>query len=87
MAARATRILRRLCRDDADARGNACSPGGRGHHVRFTVRERLILLDTWMRSGLPAKDFSGLVGVSQHTLYKWKERLRCNCVRSAVALG
>ena len=38
----------------------------------FNPQQRLLLLDTWQRSGLPAKDFSALVGVSPHTLYKWK---------------
>lgn len=40
----------------------------------FTPRERLLILDTWLRSKLPAKDFSALVGVAVHTLYKWKQR-------------
>ena len=40
----------------------------------FNARERLLILDTWLRSKLPAKDFSGLVGVSAHTLYKWRQR-------------
>jgi len=40
----------------------------------YTPEERLLLLDTWQRSGLPAKDFSGLVGISKHTLYSWKKR-------------
>jgi len=35
--------------------------------------ERLLLLDCWQRSGLPAKDFAALVGVSKHTLYAWKK--------------
>lgn len=39
----------------------------------FTAEQRLLLLDTWQRSGLPAGDFSTLVGVSAHTLYKWKK--------------
>jgi transposase InsO family protein len=39
-----------------------------------TPQERLLLLDTWRRSGLPAGDFSSLVGVSKHTLYAWKKR-------------
>ena len=33
--------------------------------------KRLLILDTWKRSGLPAADFAPLVGVSKHTLYKW----------------
>jgi len=40
----------------------------------FGPEERLLLLDTWRRSGLPAKDFAGLVGVAKHTLYSWKKR-------------
>jgi transposase InsO family protein len=35
--------------------------------------ERLLLLDCWQRSGLPAKDFAALVGISKHTLYAWKK--------------
>jgi transposase InsO family protein len=42
--------------------------------VLFTAEQRLMILDTWMRSKLPAKDFAGLVGVSPHSLYKWKKR-------------
>jgi hypothetical protein len=39
----------------------------------LTGQQRLLLLDTWRRSGLPAGDFAALVGVSKHTLYKWKK--------------
>jgi hypothetical protein len=37
-------------------------------------QQRLLLLDTWRRSGLPAGDFAPLVGVSATTLYKWRRR-------------
>src|SRR5271157_5880641 len=40
----------------------------------LTPEQRLLLLDTWQRSGLPAADFAALVGVSKHTLYAWKKR-------------
>ncbi len=40
----------------------------------LTPEQRLLLLDTWQRSGLSAKDFSALVGVSRHTLYGWKRK-------------
>jgi transposase InsO family protein len=40
----------------------------------FTPQERLLILDTWQRSGLPAGDFAPLVGLSKHTLYGWKHR-------------
>ena len=40
----------------------------------FTADQRLLMLDTWQRSGLPGGDFSALVGVSKHTLYAWKKK-------------
>jgi transposase InsO family protein len=40
----------------------------------LTPEQRLLLLDTWQRSGLPAKDFAALVGVSKFTLYTWKKK-------------
>jgi len=39
-----------------------------------TAPQRLLLLDCWRRSGLPAGDFSALVGISKHTLYKWNQQ-------------
>ncbi len=40
----------------------------------MTPEQRLLILDTWQRSGLPAGDFAALVGVSKHTLYAWKKK-------------
>jgi transposase InsO family protein len=40
----------------------------------LTPPQRLLLLDAWVRSGLPAGDFAPLVGLSRHTLYAWKKR-------------
>jgi transposase InsO family protein len=40
----------------------------------LTATQRLLLLDTWRRSGLPAGDFAAMVGLSKHTLYGWKKR-------------
>lgn len=34
--------------------------------------QKLLILDTWRRSGLPAGDFADLVGMSKNTLYSWK---------------
>ncbi len=34
----------------------------------YNPQQRLMILDCWQRSGLPAKDFATLVGVSKHTL-------------------
>ena len=40
----------------------------------MTAEQRLLLLDTWQRSGLPASDFAALVGLTKHTLYGWKKK-------------
>src|SRR5208337_5535982 len=40
----------------------------------MTPEQRLLILDTWLRSCLPAGDFAGLVGLSRHTLYGWKKK-------------
>ena len=40
----------------------------------YTGEERLLLLDTWQRSELPATEFSVLVGVSPQTLASWRRR-------------
>jgi transposase len=42
--------------------------------VPFTPEQRLLILDSWQRSGLPAGDFAPLVGLSKHTLYAWKKQ-------------
>jgi transposase InsO family protein len=57
-------------------------PRGRGKRLvlpadkaeRVNPQERLLLLDLWQKSELPAGDFAALVGVSKHTLYAWKQR-------------
>ena len=48
----------------------AGTPGG----LKLTPQQRLLILDTWRRSGLPAGDFASLVGVTKHTLYSWKKK-------------
>ena len=61
----------------------------------FSPQERLLILDTWQRSGLPAGDFAPLVGLSKHTLYLWKKRFsqqgpaepRSSAARSSAILG
>ena len=40
----------------------------------MTAAQRLLLLDTWRRSQLPAGDFAALVGLSKHSLYAWRKR-------------
>lgn len=40
----------------------------------LTPEQRLLLLDTWQRSQLPAADFAALVGISKFSLFAWKKR-------------
>lgn len=40
----------------------------------LTPDQRFLILDTWLRSKLPAVDFAPMVGVSPKTLYLWKKR-------------
>jgi transposase InsO family protein len=40
----------------------------------WTPEQRLLILDTWQRSGLSGGDFAELVDASKHTLYSWKRR-------------
>jgi len=54
--------------------GQAMRLPDEGSTPAITPQQRLLLLDTWTRSGLPAGDFGTLVGVSKHTLYNWKRR-------------
>jgi transposase len=46
--------------------------------VQFTPEQRLLILDSWKRSGLPAGDFAPLVGLSGHKLYAWKTRFEAD---------
>jgi transposase InsO family protein len=50
----------------------AAEPEGTRRTV--TPQERLLLLDLWQRSGLTAREFGALVGISRHTLFVWKQR-------------
>ena len=42
--------------------------------LQISPEQRLLILDTWRRSGLPAGDFSTIVSIPKHTLYTWKKR-------------
>src|SRR5262245_44530145 len=55
-------------------RGRRLAPPPPDRREAFTPQQRLLILDAWQRSGLPARDFAPLVGVSRHTLYSWKQR-------------
>ncbi len=45
-----------------------------GSTRQLSAEQRVLVLDSWHRSGLPAGDFAPLVGLSKHTLYAWKKR-------------
>jgi transposase InsO family protein len=62
---------KRLARPDSPSGPNGGQASGQKRI--FTPQQRLLLLDSWRRSGLPAKDFAALVGISKHTLYVWKQ--------------
>jgi transposase InsO family protein len=54
-------------------------PRGRGlkqplRRPSITAEQRLLILDTWKRSGLSGTDFASLVGITAVTLYHWKRR-------------
>jgi transposase InsO family protein len=41
---------------------------------KLTAEQKLLILDTWQRSGLAANDFAALIGVNRITLYTWKKK-------------
>jgi transposase InsO family protein len=57
----------------ARKRGTLSKPSQRSREPH-SPQQKLLLLDTWQRSGLPARDFGALVNVSRHTLYSWKKK-------------
>jgi hypothetical protein len=40
----------------------------------LTAEQRLLVLDAWRRSGLPAGDFAPWSAPPRHTLYAWKRK-------------
>jgi hypothetical protein len=52
-------------------KGRRLVPPETTKHPPLIPQQRLLLLDTWRRSGLPAGDFAALVGLSKQTLYAW----------------
>ena len=47
-------------------------PAAKGEALQ--PEQRLLLLDIWQRSKLPAADFAALVGISKFTLYAWQKK-------------
>lgn len=43
---------------------------------QLTAEQKLLILDTWQRSGLPGNDFGVIVGLTNQTLYTWKRRFQ-----------
>ena len=67
--------LPRLTGGGVRTKGRRLVKPAEGHTRGSTTPEqKLLILDTWMRSGLPIGDFAGIVGISKHTLYIWKRR-------------
>src|SRR5688572_9344615 len=54
------------------SRTRRASASERQPHLR--PAQRLLILDTWLRSKLPAREFCAMFGLSPHTLYSWKQR-------------
>ena len=55
-------------------RRGTLSPAVERPLMPLSPQQKLLLLDTWQRSGLPARDFGALVNISRQTLYAWKRR-------------
>ena len=54
-------------------RGKRLTKDSTTKRTQYTGEQRLLILDVWRRSSLPAADFAPLVGVSMHSLYKWRK--------------
>jgi hypothetical protein len=61
-------------RTSAPPRRRAAGSALRGERPALTTQQRLFILDSWRRSGLPGVEFGPLVGLSSQTLYSWKQR-------------
>jgi len=48
--------------------------GAESSPVKVSPEQKLMILDTWHRSGLPAGDFSAIVGINRYTLVGWKKK-------------
>ena len=56
--------------------GKRLVPATDAPRTPFTPQQRLLILDSLSRSGLPAGDFAPLVGLSKHTLYAWHRKFQ-----------
>ncbi|HEX6813060.1 MAG TPA: DDE-type integrase/transposase/recombinase [Planctomycetota bacterium] len=65
-------LILRYRDEQASRRARRLESAGRKPH--FSAEQRLLILDSWLRSSLPAGDFAPLVGISLHTLRAWKAR-------------
>jgi transposase InsO family protein len=62
-----------------DSAGEVSEKRGKGSEEKgakesFKPQQRLLILDIWERSELPAKEVAPLVGITPHTLNEWKKR-------------
>jgi transposase InsO family protein len=65
-------LILRYREEQASRRARRLEPDSK--KPRFSAEQRLLILDSWLRSKLPAGDFAPLVGISLHTLRSWKAR-------------
>jgi transposase InsO family protein len=68
----APRRRRRRARQKGGAMSRPDSEGARS----FDDDQRRLVLEIWESTNLPAKELSALLGVSPHTLYGWRHRLK-----------
>jgi len=67
-------VRKRLLAGPRKSKGQRLVKPAESPQPAMTPEQRLLILDTWQRSGLPAGDFAPLVRLSKHTLYSWKKR-------------
>lgn len=58
------------------SKGKRRVPAAEAGPRTFTPAQRLLILEAWIRSGLPAGDFAPLVGISKHSLFAWRKRFK-----------
>ena len=42
----------------------------------LSAQKKILLLDTWRRSGLPARNFAAITGLTRQQLYAWQRKFK-----------
>ena len=66
---------KRLVKNE-EAKGQVKSKPPNFYPAHLTPEQKLLLLDTWKRSGLTMGVFEKLVGINKHTIYLWNKRFK-----------